>query len=91
MVQSGFLIPVQPQSEVCMFDRILTDICDNQSIENHLSTYSYRLKKMNQFLKKCNTKTLFLIDEFATGSDPELGGAFLFARAHIPARAVDNS
>ncbi|MEM7187268.1 MAG: DNA mismatch repair protein MutS, partial [Bacteroidota bacterium] len=46
-----------------------------QSIENHLSTYSYRLKKMNQFLKKCNDKTLFLIDEFGTGSDPELGGA----------------
>jgi DNA mismatch repair protein MutS2 len=58
-----------------LFDRILTDIGDNQSIENHLSTYSYRLKNMNYFLKKCNAKTLFLIDEFGTGSDPELGGA----------------
>ena len=47
-----------------MFDKILTDIGDNQSIENHLSTYSYRLKKMNQFLRKCNENTLFLIDEF---------------------------
>ena len=75
MLQSGFLIPCEPQSELCFFDRILTDIGDNQSIENHLSTYSYRLKKMNQFLKKCNKKTLFLIDEFGTGSDPELGGA----------------
>jgi DNA mismatch repair protein MutS2 len=53
----------------------MTDIGDNQSIENHLSTYSYRLKNMNYFLKKCNDKTLFLIDEFGTGSDPELGGA----------------
>lgn len=75
MLQSGFLIPVDPKSELCFFDRILTDIGDNQSIENHLSTYSYRLKMMNQFLKKCNNKTLFLIDEFGTGSDPELGGA----------------
>lgn len=75
MLQSGLLIPVAPQSEVCFFDRILTDIGDNQSIENHLSTYSYRLKKMNQFFRKCNEKTLFLIDEFGTGSDPELGGA----------------
>merc|ERR1711966_94339 len=48
---------------------------DNQSIENHLSTYSYRLKQMNHFLKKCNENSLFLIDEFGTGSDPELGGA----------------
>ncbi len=69
------LIPVEPQSEMCYFDRVLTDIGDNQSIENHLSTYSYRLKKMNHFLRKCNNKTLFLIDEFGTGSDPELGGA----------------
>ncbi|PKP25773.1 MAG: DNA mismatch repair protein MutS [Bacteroidetes bacterium HGW-Bacteroidetes-2] len=75
MIQSGMLIPVKVQSKVCFFDRILTDIGDNQSIENHLSTYSYRLKMMNYFLKKCNNKTLFLIDEFGTGSDPELGGA----------------
>ncbi|XOL42190.1 Endonuclease MutS2 [Aequorivita nionensis] len=75
MLQSGLLISAEPQSEMCFFKRILTDIGDNQSIENHLSTYSYRLKKMNQFLKKCNNKTLFLIDEFGTGSDPELGGA----------------
>jgi DNA mismatch repair protein MutS2 len=75
MLQSGMLIPVDSFSEVCLFCNILTDIGDNQSIENHLSTYSYRLKKMNQFLKKCKTNTLFLIDEFGTGSDPELGGA----------------
>ena len=75
MLQSGMLIPVLERSETFLFDRILTDIGDNQSIENHLSTYSYRLKNMNYFLKKCNRKTMFLIDEFGTGSDPELGGA----------------
>ena len=75
MIQSGILIPVHERSRLCFFDRILTDIGDNQSIENHLSTYSYRLKNMKTFLKKCNKNTLFLIDEFGTGSDPELGGA----------------
>ncbi len=75
MLQSGLLIPVHERSKVCLFNRILTDIGDNQSIENHLSTYSYRLKNMNYFLRKCDDKTLFLIDEFGTGSDPELGGA----------------
>jgi len=75
MLQSGLLIPVHERSSVCLFDKILTDIGDNQSIENHLSTYSYRLKNMNSFLKKCSANTLFLIDEFGTGSDPELGGA----------------
>lgn len=75
MTQSGLLIPVDPTSELCLFKRILTDIGDHQSIENHLSTYSYRLKQMNYFLKKCQKDSLFLIDEFGTGSDPELGGA----------------
>ncbi|RRO17120.1 endonuclease MutS2 [Flavobacteriaceae bacterium 14752] len=75
MLQSGILIPVHEYSRVCFFDNILTDIGDNQSIENHLSTYSYRLKNMRNFLKKCDDQTLFLIDEFGTGTDPELGGA----------------
>jgi DNA mismatch repair protein MutS2 len=75
MLQSGMLIPVHEYSRICFFDKILTDIGDNQSIENHLSTYSYRLKNMKKFLKVCDDKTLFLIDEFGTGSDPELGGA----------------
>ncbi|PKP13111.1 MAG: DNA mismatch repair protein MutS [Bacteroidetes bacterium HGW-Bacteroidetes-3] len=75
MVQSGLLIPVHFRSETCFFENILTDIGDNQSIENQLSTYSYRLKNMRDFLRKCNNRTLFLIDEFGTGSDPELGGA----------------
>ena len=75
MIQSGILIPVHECSEVYFFETILTDIGDNQSIENQLSTYSYRLKNMRNFLRKCNESTLFLIDEFGTGSDPELGGA----------------
>ena len=75
MLQSGILIPVNEHSSTCFFDKILTDIGDNQSIENQLSTYSYRLKNMRKFLKQCNNNTLFLIDEFGTGSDPELGGA----------------
>ncbi|MDC1216756.1 DNA mismatch repair protein MutS [Flavobacteriaceae bacterium] len=75
MLQSGMLIPVHELSKACLFEQILTDIGDNQSIENELSTYSYRLKNMKYFLRKCNANTLFLIDEFGTGSDPELGGA----------------
>ncbi len=75
MLQSGLLIPVNEHSTTCIFSTILTDIGDNQSIENQLSTYSYRLKNMRYFLQKCNENTLFLIDEFGTGSDPELGGA----------------
>ena len=75
MLQTGMLIPVHERSNAFLFEQILTDIGDNQSIENHLSTYSYRLKNMKYFLRKCNAKTLFLIDEFGTGSDPELGGA----------------
>ncbi len=75
MFQSGLLIPVHERSSVCIFTNVLTDIGDNQSIENHLSTYSYRLKNMNYFLKSCTSNTMFLIDEFGTGSDPELGGA----------------
>ena len=75
MLQSGILIPVHHSTQMCVFENIISDIGDNQSIENQLSTYSYRLKNMNSFLKKCNSKTLFLIDEFGTGSDPELGGA----------------
>ena len=75
MLQSGILLPVHERSSLSVFDKVLTDIGDNQSIENQLSTYSYRLKNMRAFLKACNGNTLFLIDEFGTGSDPELGGA----------------
>lgn len=75
MLQSGMLIPVNPNSKICLFQQILSDIGDNQSIENELSTYSYRLRRMKHFLKVTNRRTLLLLDEFGTGSDPDLGGA----------------
>ena len=75
MVQSGLLVPVHPNSAFGLFKEILTDIGDNQSIENQLSTYSYRLKRMKGFLGEAGQNTLLLLDEFGTGSDPELGGA----------------
>ncbi len=75
MLQSGLLVPVDENSKMSFFQNILTDIGDNQSIENELSTYSYRLKRMKHFLNVSNKRTLLLLDEFGTGSDPDLGGA----------------
>ena len=75
MIQSGILVPCHPKSEMFFFEKIMTDIGDNQSIENHLSTYSSRLRKMSGMIREANAKSLLLIDEFGTGSDPELGGA----------------
>lgn len=75
MLQSGILVPVHPKSEMFFFERMMTDIGDNQSIENQLSTYSSRLKKMSRVVREADENTLLLIDEFGTGSDPELGGA----------------
>ncbi|MGB1032253.1 MAG: endonuclease MutS2, partial [Flavobacteriales bacterium] len=73
MFQSGLMIPAHANSKMCFFQHILTDIGDNQSIENQLSTYSYRLKRMKYFLETANKKSLLLLDEFGTGSDPDLG------------------
>lgn len=75
MVQAGLLVPCDPSSTFGWFHYILSDIGDNQSIANQLSTYSYRLKRMKYFLELANKRTLLLLDEFGTGSDPELGGA----------------
>ena len=75
MLQSGLLIPAHPNSEMGCFRSVLTDIGDNQSIENQLSTYSYRLNRMKGFLEVADKGSLLLLDEFGTGSDPELGGA----------------
>ncbi len=75
MFQSGLFVSVKETSEFCWFDTILSDIGDNQSIENQLSTYSYRLSRMGLFLDKINDSSLVLLDEFGSGSDPELGGA----------------
>ncbi len=75
MVQSGLLVPCDPSSRFGWFHSILLDIGDNQSIANQLSTYSYRLQRMKYFLDVANKRSLLLLDEFGTGSDPELGGA----------------
>ena len=75
MLQSGLLIPVKDNSSYCFFDKILIDIGDTQSIENELSTYSAKLKSMTFILNEINESTLVLMDEFGSGTDPELGGA----------------
>lgn len=75
MVQSGMHIPVDPTSEIGICHKIFADIGDQQSIEDDLSTYSSRLKNMRTFLKYANQKTLVLIDEFGSGTDPKIGGA----------------
>ncbi len=75
MFQCGLYISVDVDSSCCWFDQIYSDIGDNQSIENQLSTYSYRLKRMNFFLNEANENSLLLLDEFGSGTDPELGGA----------------
>lgn len=75
MLQSGLLVPVNESSVMCFFEHILIDIGDTQSIEHELSTYSARLKKMIATLETVNDQTLVLMDEFGSGTDPELGGA----------------
>lgn len=75
MAQCGFLVPVSPDSKLGIFKNIFIDIGDEQSIENDLSTYSSHLTNMNFFLSNANKHTLFLIDEFGTGTEPNLGGA----------------
>ena len=75
MVQSGLFVAAEPENSFGLYKQIYSEIGDNQSIENELSTYSYRLKRMKKFLSLSNADTLLLLDEFGTGSDPELGGA----------------
>ncbi|MBG0858308.1 MAG: Smr/MutS family protein [Bacteroidales bacterium] len=75
MVQCGLTIPVRQGSETGIFSGILIDIGDEQSIENDLSTYSSHLLNMKYFLKNGTEKSLILIDEFGTGTEPMLGGS----------------
>lgn len=75
MLQSGLLIPIRETSEVGIFKSIFIDIGDEQSLENDLSTYSSHLLNMKNLCTKADNKTLFLIDEFGTGTDPSIGGA----------------
>ncbi|SOE22422.1 DNA mismatch repair protein MutS2 [Spirosomataceae bacterium TFI 002] len=75
MAQCGLLVPTPPDAKVGIFEDVFMDIGDEQSIENDLSTYSSHLTNMKFFLMNANKKTLFLIDEFGTGTEPNLGGA----------------
>ena len=75
MLQCGLLIPVKEDSEAGIFKNLFIDIGDEQSLENDLSTYSSHLLNMKHFVIHSNEKTLFLIDEFGTGTEPRLGGA----------------
>ena len=75
MFQWGMLIPTSETSEMMVFDRIMVDIGDDQSLENDLSTYSSFLMNMKEMLAKADDKTLVLIDEFGSGTEPAAGGA----------------
>ncbi|MGP1393380.1 MAG: endonuclease MutS2 [Candidatus Cryptobacteroides sp.] len=75
MFQWGMLIPTSETSEMVVFDRIMVDIGDGQSIDNDLSTYSSFLEEMKDVLKTADNKTLVLIDEFGSGTEPAAGGA----------------
>lgn len=74
MTQAGLLIPAEPTSRLGVFKQIFADIGDDQSIESDLSTYSAHLSKMKHFTEFANARTLVLIDEFGTGTDPLFGG-----------------
>ncbi|MDL2254947.1 DNA mismatch repair protein MutS, partial [Bacteroidales bacterium OttesenSCG-928-J16] len=75
MWQCGLLIPMKENSVVGIFEQLFIDIGDEQSLENDLSTYSSHLLNMKYFMEHAGAETLFLIDEFGTGTEPNLGGA----------------
>lgn len=75
MYQCGLLVPMRDGSTIGLFQNIFIDIGDEQSLDNDLSTYSSHLTNMKRFVESSNKRTLFLIDEFGTGTEPGLGGA----------------
>lgn len=75
MLQCGLLVPLHESSRTGLFEDIFIDIGDEQSIENDLSTYSSHLTNMKFFVKNCNRKSIILIDEFGSGTEPQIGGA----------------
>ncbi len=75
MLQCGLLIPLHESSRTGIFRSIFIDIGDEQSIENDLSTYSSHLTHMKYFVRNCDEKTVILIDEFGSGTEPQIGGA----------------
>lgn len=74
MVQCGIPVPASPDSYTCIFKQLFIDIGDEQSLDNDLSTYSSHLTNMKHFVELANGKTMVLIDEFGTGTDPQFGG-----------------
>lgn len=75
MLQSGLLVSVDPMSEMGIFHRLFADIGDQQSLEDDLSTYSSRLSNARLFIEQADARSLVLIDEFGSGTDPLIGGA----------------
>ena len=75
MVQIACLVPVHPDTEIGLYEQLCCDIGDQQSLEDDLSTYSSRLKNMKAFLDHGNERSLILIDEFGSGTDPKMGGS----------------
>lgn len=75
MLQCGLLIPVSEDSISGIFSKLFLEIGDEQSLENDLSTYSSHLLHIKYFLENADNRTLFLIDEFGAGTEPQLGGA----------------
>jgi DNA mismatch repair protein MutS2 len=75
MLQCGLLVPVKEQSRAGLFHQLMIDIGDEQSIQDELSTYSSHLRNMRTFVRQADTRTLFLIDEMGTGTEPLIGGA----------------
>ena len=75
MLQCGLLVPMHERSRAGIFSHIFIDIGDEQSIENDLSTYSSHLLNMKHMLRHCNERSLLLIDEFGSGTEPQIGGA----------------
>ncbi|PHI18558.1 endonuclease MutS2 [Lewinellaceae bacterium SD302] len=75
MFQCGMLVPADAESQMGVFQKLFTDIGDQQSLEDDLSTYSSRLTNAQQFLSNADAGTLVLIDEFGSGTDPKIGGA----------------
>lgn len=82
MVQCGLLPPVDPDSNIGLPTKLLSDIGDQQSIEDDLSTYSSRLNNMKEFLQVADKNSFILIDEFGSGTDPKVGGALAEAVLH---------
>ena len=75
LIRLGLPLPCSKESNIGLFDGLYADLGDDQSLENELSTYSSKLAHMKYFLENASAKSLVLIDEFGSGSDPKLGAA----------------